>query len=304
MKTTKNVKANTTAKKSTGAEKSTKTKPIAEKVETTKKSTTKAKAESETNKISAMVATLKSALPKITDKKLKAEVENSLKVVKSAKAEDLAALLKRVIDSGKPVVENEVKKTIKKSSKTTEKAETAKTTTKAKTNKSEPKEESVKSIKSTGDIIAPLATIFPETINTQIDGESVTLRIAKDDEFLTLEDIKDAIESGKTFVVACYWTARHIKEFNYAYTFAVDKAPKKFENDLDLAQGITISEMNHKFFALSTETEAMYVFYEDDFTPIEDTNPYNGEKYKVRVSSGMEFAVYVEAEKPKAKAKK
>lgn len=285
---TKNVKANTTAKKSTGAEKTT-TKKAATTAETT------AKATEPKQNVKGMLTTLKSLVEKITDKKLKAEVQNSLKI-KNPKAEDVAALLKRVIDSGKPaVVENEVKAkkpTIKK----TEKAETAKTTAKAKkTTEKTPdkKENSPKSVKTTGDFLPPFATIFPKEIATEIEGEKKTLKLVGDTEFTKIEDFVEATEEGKVIIIACYWTPRHIKEFNYALTYGVESVPKKFEGDLDLAQGVTFSEKNKKFYAMSNYTEAMYSFFEEDFTPIEDTNPYNGEKYNVRVSNGMEFAVYV-----------
>lgn len=283
MKTTKNVKANTTAK-STGAEKS------------------------ETSRLVSAVKNLKAVLPNITDKRLANKVSKAL-TAKTSTANSLEKLLDEVIKSGMPkkaVVENEVKtkKTIKKSTPKEEPKTETKVAKKPVAKKSEEKatakkptatkkESPVKSVKTTGDVKPPIALLFPDTLTKEIDGEKVTLRKAEDDEFTTLAEIAEATEEGKIIVMAGFWSARHIKEYDYTRTFMVSKAPKSFPDDLDLAQGVTISEMNKKFFAMSIYTEGMYVFYESELAPIEDVNPYTGEKFSVRVSNGMEFAVYV-----------
>lgn len=284
MNTKKNVKANTTAK-STGAEK-----------------------KSETSRLVSAVKNLKALLPDITDKRLANKVSKAL-TAKTSTANSLEKLLDEVIKSGMPkkaVVENEVKtkKTIKKSTPKEEPKTETKAAKKPVAKKSEEKatakkptatkkESPVKSVKTTGDTKPPIALLFPDTLTKEIDGEKVTLRRAEDDEFTTIEDIATATEEGKLVVVACYWSARHLKQYDYAMQYGVNKAPKNFPEDLDLAQGVTISEMNKKFFAMSIYTEAMYTFYEEDLVPVEDKDPYTGDKYSVRVSNGMEFAVYV-----------
>ena len=283
MNTKKNVKANTTAK-STGAEK-----------------------KSETSRLVSAVKNLKAILPNITDKRLANKVSKAL-TAKTSTANSLEKLLDEVIKSGMPkkaVVENEVKakKTIKKTVKEEPKTET-KATKKPVAKKTEEKatakkptatkkESPVKSVKTTGDTKPPIALLFPDSLTKEIDGEKVTLRKAEDDEFTTIEEIATATEEGKLVVVACYWSARHLKQYDYAMQYGVNKVPKTFPEDLDLAQGVTISEMNKKFFAMSIYTEAMYTFYEEDLVPVEDKDPYTGAKYSVRVSNGMEFAVYV-----------
>lgn len=40
----------------------------------------------------------------------------------------------------------------------------------------------------------------------------------------------------------------------------------------------------------------MYSFETPDLEHIEDTDPYNGDKFRVRVSNGMEFEIYELAE--------
>lgn len=288
MNTKKNVKANTTAK-STGAEK-----------------------KSETKALLTVVKNLKAVLPSIKDTKLSAKVTKALNS-KTATADSLQKLLDEVIKSGMPkkaVVENEVKakKTIKKSTpkeepeKVTKTAKetkpTAKTTSKASTKKTTEKKEDkspVESVKSTGDYFAPSATRFPDEITTMIDEEKVTLRKAEDDEFTSIEEILEAIENDTIIVFACYWSPRHIKQQHYAASFDVfDKlVPKRFENDLDLVQAVTVATQNRKILGMSVYTEAFYAIFEEELTAIEDVNPYNGEKYTVRLTAGTEFAIYV-----------
>jgi hypothetical protein len=291
-----NVKENTVKKTTTA------------KVETSSKTATTAKAESKsTTKMSSMVATLKSMLPNIKDKKLKAEVENSLKAVKSAKPEDVAALIARVIETGKTktAVANETKPTVKKTvTKKTEDKSTEKKTAPKPTAKADP----VKSVKTTGDFKPPIATLFPEEITENINGASVTLTKVPETDFTSIADFKKFIEEDMTntekIFVAAYWNKRHLKQYNYAALFNVPEAPKEFPNNLDLLQGTAISEKNKQFWLMSIYTDAMYVFNEEDFEPVEDKDPYNGDTYTVRVSNGMEFAVYVvKEEKPKPKAK-
>ena len=295
----KNVKETNTVKKTTTP-----------KVETTSKTTT-AKSTA-TTKTKGMLTTLKSLLDsgKITDKKLKAEVQNSLKV-KNPTAEAVSELLKRVIDSGKqPVVANETKPTVKKT--VTKKTE-EKSTTKKPVAKAEPEKPVVKSLQSSGDKTPPTALYFPDSTTVHMDtengSEDVTLKRVTDDKFTTMDELIDYIKDNdaidKVFI-ACYWTARHIKQFNYAALNKIDPkvVPKSFTNDLDITQVITYSDKINRIWSMSIYTDAMYFFLDSELKPITDTNPYNGEKYSVRVSNGMEFAIYIVDEKPRAKSRK
>lgn len=243
------------------------------------------------------------------DADLALKIDKALKNKKTT-VETLTTLLTEAVELGKkPVVANEEKPAkknvggITKSTKTgttsdlKTKATTEKKSEKAKTKttekKSAPKaneKPTVATVQTTGNLKAPLATIFPKLITTKIDGEEVKLTLAKDNEFTTVEEIVEAMES-KIVVLASYWTARHIKEFNYSAGFRV-KAPKSFKDDLDLTIAVVDCPNAKRLWSMSLETEAMYFFEENELSPVEDTNPYNGEKYSVRVSNGMEFAIY------------
>ncbi len=279
MKNTKNVKAN----ENTKATATTETK--ATNLDLTKESK------------ASLVANLRTLLPKVIseDDALGAKIDKALKSKKTT-LDDLKALMKSVVELGKKpapktVVEAEEKPKKKVTAKKTEKV-VSKTEKPAKVEKKKTENKSqVQTVQTAGNITAPLATIFPATITTQIDGEDVVLTKAKSNEFTSIQDIVEAMET-KTVVIACYWTKRHIKEFDYAGNFKILKAPKEFKNDLDLALAAFECPTIKRLWAMSIETEGMYFFEDEDFAPVEDTNPYNGEKYQIRVSNGMEFEIY------------
>lgn len=266
------------------------------------KANTETKAETKTTTTSkvSLVANLRTLLPEVVkvDTDLAAKIDKALTSKKTTVA-TLTDLVQQAIALGnkKPVVENEEKSPEKKSegkaeSKTEEKK--PKKTVKAKKNiekKSEDKSP-VKSEKTTGDIKAPMATLFPDTITTSMEGTDITLTKVADSEYTKVDDIVNAMNDGKIVVLACYWTKRHIKEYNYAITFNV-AAPKSFKDDLDLCLAVVDCPNAKRLWVMSMETEAMLYFEENDLTPVEDTNPYNGEKYNIRVSNGMEYAIYV-----------
>ena len=275
---------------------------------------------SDTVKMVGLVKTLRSVLDDVAkrDSALADKIKKALKS-KTTKLETLDNLVKEVVALGnKPVVANEekpAKKNVGGITRTTKTAEDKKTTktgatsdsktkaTEKKSEKAAPKkkvtpktekkeEPAVKSVPSTGDTRSPWALIFPEKITTEVDGEKIDLKLAKDNEFLTIEEITNAMLSeGRTVVLACYWTARHIKEFDYTAMYKVF-APKQFDKDLDLTVAVVDCPKTKRIWAMSNVTEAMYYFEEEDLTPVKDKNPYNGEEYTVRVSNGMEFAIY------------
>lgn len=181
----------------------------------------------------------------------------------------------------KPPVENEVKKpapakkvkpAVKKSAENT-----TENTTK--------KDKGVKAVKQIGSL--PVAKMFPEEL--AVDNLGVLRRA--DSSYKTMEDVAKALEEGKQFYFACYWSERHVKEFKYSAVNMVE-AVKKFPNDLDILEPVYFCENLKRMWANSVYTEAMFFFENEDITHVEDTDPYNGDKFKVRVSSGMEFEIY------------
>jgi len=129
--------------------------------------------------------------------------------------------------------------------------------------------------------------MFPKTL--EIEGLG-TLSVAPDN-YKTMGDIATALESGKQFYFVTYWTKRQIKEFSYTENYHTNSV-KEFPNDLDILEPCYYCNGLKRIWANSLYTEAMFMFNPDDIEHVDDTNPYSGEKFKVRVSNGMEFELY------------
>lgn len=181
-----------------------------------------------------------------------------------------------VENQAKPkIVEEEEEKSVKK---------TAKSGKKKPTLKKKKVEESTPASKA----MLPIAKFFPE----EIEHEDLGKLVAVPDKFKTYEELFKALEEGKTIYFACYWTARQIKEYDYAGSRMV-KCPKSFPHDLDLLVACVPCERVQRVWCMSQYTEAMFMFEGDSLEPVEDTDLKTGEKFKIRVSSGMEFELYV-----------
>lgn len=133
----------------------------------------------------------------------------------------------------------------------------------------------------------PMARIFPKEIN----HESLGKLVACPDKYHSIQDIKAAIDGDKTLIFACYWTKRHIKEFAYAQTYEVPVPKNGFPHDLDTLQALYVCEGIDRIYALSTYTEAMFRFIEEDLVPTE-CEANDGSKFMMRYSAGLEFEIY------------
>lgn len=156
-------------------------------------------------------------------------------------------------------------------------------------------EEPVKEVKKTTtetkkEVVSTLAPpemvqMFPEVLAVKFMDEKLILAKNK---YKTASSLNKAMEEGKEIYFACYWTKRHLDQFDYAGQFDVPVPKSGFPNSLDLAQVVLVCEhVKGKFYALSNYTEAMYSFREADLV----------EENGIRFSNGMEFQVYVKEEK-------
>lgn len=152
---------------------------------------------------------------------------------------------------------------------------------------SDEKKEAVKSAKKTGKKEAPatkksmvsekaiqLADTFTDVL--EIEGETYT--VAHD--IKDMKSLHEALEKEEDIMFAIYWTARHLRQFNYFNGWV--KKPKAFPNDLDLASCLYVSDEGVIAYALSMYTEGMYTFLPVD---LEETDG-------IRYSDGMEFQIY------------
>ena len=79
-----------------------------------------------------------------------------------------------------------------------------------------------------------LAKMFPKEISVGDD----TYELAED--IKTFDDLYDALEKDEDIVFAYYWTKRHLKQFDYFMGWLGQ--PKSFDNDLDLATAMYVSD--------------------------------------------------------------
>ena len=119
-----------------------------------------------------------------------------------------------------------------------------------------------------------LAKMFPKTIEV---GDA-KYELAED--IKTLEDLYEALNKDDEIVFAYYWTKRHLKQFDYFMGWLGQ--PKSFDNDLDLATAIYVSDEKKVSYQVSMYTEAVYTILPTDFEEVDG----------VRVAGGIEFQIY------------
>lgn len=245
-----------------------------------------------------MLRFLEAVKPDIKDKTIQKKIQYTLDNAASLKKSEVFGTVEQAQSFLMPTIpevadaptENEVK-TVKIPAKPTGKKKTVenavkpKATKTAKTKASETKDSAVQTAEQIG--MLPVAKVFPEELKVENLG---TLRRA-DDSYQTMEDVAKALEAGKQFYFACYWTPRQIKEYQYSVVNVVNPV-KKFPNDLDILEPVYFCENLKRMWANSVYSEAMFWFENDNIQHIEDTNPYTDEKFRVRVSTGMEFELY------------
>ena len=119
-----------------------------------------------------------------------------------------------------------------------------------------------------------LAKMFPKEISVGDD----TYELAED--IKTFDDLYDALEKDEDIVFAYYWTKRHLKQFDYFMGWLGQ--PKSFDNDLDLATAMYVSDEKKVAYQISMYTEAVYTSLPTDFEEVDG----------VRVAGGIEYQIY------------
>lgn len=169
-----------------------------------------------------------------------------------------------------PVAENSVKKTGAGISKSQQ----------SNTNKSlgdkTPKKDGVTVLNndSNSDKAVQLAKVFPNTLSV---GDT-TYTLANN--IKNMDDLYNALNNDEEIIFAFYWTKRHLKQFSYFNGWLGQ--PKTFDNDLDLASTIYVSDEKKVSYQVSMYTDAMYAILPQD---LEVTDG-------IRYSSGIEFQIY------------
>ena len=248
-------------------------------------------AKSDLRELAEEVVTALKAITPQTVPTVPAPVEASLKPKKSlgkskkseAPAEEVKETAEETEEAEEEAPKTEPKKTGKKSS-----------LTKSKDSKKKSEVESIPAASNVGSDNLPSAKMFP----AEIDHPELGKIVACTGAYTTYADILKALEEEKTLYFACYWTKRQIREFQYAAAKMIDPKVVKngFPYDLDILMAVLPCETMERVFAMSRITEALFQFEGEDFKYIEDTDPRSGEKFRIRVSAGMEFEIYRPAE--------
>lgn len=119
-----------------------------------------------------------------------------------------------------------------------------------------------------------LAKMFPKEISVGDD----TYELAED--IKNFDDLYNALEKDEDIVFAYYWTKRHLKQFPYFMGWLGQ--PKSFDNDLDLATAMYVSDEKKVAYQISMYTEAVYTILPTDFEEVDG----------VRVAGGIEYQIY------------
>ena len=188
-----------------------------------------------------------------------------------------------------PVVENSTKKLSPKKKDETKKAEPKKEEDSSEEENSEesekkhtkksakktPKktEEKVELVKGTENT-TQFVKSFPKTID--IDGNKYELA----EDIKDMNDLYEAYAKDEVLVFAYYWSKRHLRTFPYFE--GLFGQPKEFENDLDLATAIHVSDEKKVAYQVSMYTEAFYTILPENLEQIDG----------VRIASGIEFQIY------------
>lgn len=162
------------------------------------------------------------------------------------------------------------------SEKEEEKVDTKKSAKKSSGNKKEqPKKDGVTDLEDVNnDKAVQMAKTFPKTITVGDDKYEMATDIK------TIEDLHKAISDEQEIVFAFYWTKRHLRQFPYFNGYFGQ--PKSFDNDLDLATAIYVSDEMKVAYMISMYTEAYYMTLPEDFEEVDG----------VRFSNGIEFQIY------------
>ena len=247
---------------------------------------------------------LKENLALVKDKNLADRISYALKAKDDKLSrKDLVDLVKEVTkvldikteETAEPKAENSVKKLAKgvskkqevpvpeesESEETAEETETEeeapvkeeKPKKKLGSKKDKPVKEGVKSTEASKKSVQ-MATMFPKTLEV---GDS-KYELAED--IKTLDDLYEALGKDEEIVFAYYWTKRHLKQFPYFGGWLGQ--PKSFNNDLDLATAIYVSDEKKVSYQVSMYTEAIYTILPADFE----------ESDGIRMAGGIEYQIY------------
>ena len=115
---------------------------------------------------------------------------------------------------------------------------------------------------------------FPDTLTVGDTKYAIAHDIA------SMDDLYNALENDEEIVFAFYWSKAMLKKYPYFYNML--GKPKSFDNDLDLATTIYVSEEKKIAYHISMYTEGCYNTLPEDFEEVEG----------IRYAGSSEFQIY------------
>ena len=115
---------------------------------------------------------------------------------------------------------------------------------------------------------------FPDTLTVGDTKYAIAHDIA------SMDDLYNALENHEEIVFAFYWSKAMLKKYPYFYNML--GKPKSFDNDLDLATTIYVSEEKKIAYHISMYTEGCYNTLPEDFEEVEG----------IRYAGSSEFQIY------------
>ena len=189
------------------------------------------------------------------------------------KSTDKAETSKKIINVKKPEANNPEKEEVNK-------GEEIQEVVKEEAKKEEVKKEKKPLVAKKDKQEEDLAEVLPQIIKSK----SLKADLIARPDLKTIQDIAKAFAEGTDFVIATYWTRRHLKQFASSYDpmNINPNRPTAFENDLDL---IEVTYAND----LVVTGVSLYSFVPQIFLPINFERDVDS---GLRFANGVEFEVY------------
>ena len=129
-----------------------------------------------------------------------------------------------------------------------------------------------------GDDTDSKGTVQNKLFPNSLKFDDTNYELARD--ITSMEDLYEALESNEEIVFAFYYNKKMLRQAPYFYDMF--GRPKGFENDLDLATTIYVSDERRIAYHISLYTEACYNTLPEDFEEVEG----------IRYAGTMMFQIY------------
>ena len=210
----------------------------------------------------------KLVVPALAEETVKAEpkAEDSVKKLSKGVSKKQKSMEKEEVAE----VEADSEETAEVVEEATEEKVDAKSAKKSSKGKKEPKKDDATA--------SPKGTVQKDIFPDNLKVGDTEYKLAHD--IQSMDDLYKALENDEEIVFAFYMTKTHLKKYGYFYNML--GTPKSFDNDLDLATTLYVSEERKIAYHISMYTEGCYNTLPEDFEEVEG----------IRYAGSCEFQIY------------